>query len=337
MKIGLLGCKGTTLDLLNHLTMATNVQIDLVITLSEENATKNKVAFYRGNDIRKYCEQHAIQCHTTQSYHLNNEEDQAWIAAQHIDLLLVIGWERLLPDAVLNALGKFACGMHGSPYGLPRGRGRSPLNWSIITEHQQFITSLFRYDAGVDSGNIIGSMRFDINAYDTISSLHSKNRIVMQQLVATYVPLIASGEVQFTQQPNTKPTYYPKRTAEDGWIDWNETTEAIYNLVRAVAFPYPSAFTYLGKVKVVIDKAQPYDATLFADAAPGTVLDVSISLQQFAVKTGNGSLLITEFSGVSIAEIQPGVKLIGGNATQIKEAIVQRYSPGIADDEKEIT
>ena len=72
------------------------------------------------------------------------------------DLLCALGWGRLVPEAVLQMLGKFACGMHGSAFGLPRGRGRSPMNWSIITGHNRFITSLFRYTPGMDDGDILG-------------------------------------------------------------------------------------------------------------------------------------------------------------------------------------
>ena len=338
MHIALLGSKGTTLDLLYHLSKSGKVPIQTVITLGEEMATKNKVAFYRGKEIMAFCEEQQIDCHVTKGYTLRKEEDQALFEDLKIDLLLVIGWERLLPDSVLGTLGKFACGMHGSAYGLPKGRGRSPLNWSILTGHRKFITYLFRYDAGMDSGDVIGFRAFDINEFDTIGSLHMKNRIVMQQLVEAYVPLIAKDKMRFQPQAPFPTTFYPKRTRLDGQIDWRESTDDIYALIRAVSFPYPSAYSKTPDGReLVIDEGFPFDSALYDSyVKSGTILDISISLNQFVVKTGNGSLIITRCSGVPMDELSLGMVLESADARAMRADIVTRYGDDITDDQKEI-
>jgi methionyl-tRNA formyltransferase len=336
MRTALLGCKGTTLDLLLAAAPA-GIKIDQVITLPEDIAEKNKVAFYQGPALREYCKKNNIPCHTVNTYHLKDTADMAFFGSAGIDLLIVIGWERLVPAEILKKLGRFACGMHGSPYGLPRGKGRSPLNWSLITNQNKFITYLFRYDPGVDSGDIIGFRVFDINPFDTISTLHSKNRIAMQQLLVTYFPQIEANTVAFSPQPPETSTFYPKRGPEDSGIDWSMDTLSIYNHIRAVVPPYPPAFCFLNDQKVFITEAYPFDSGLFHDIrTPGTVADISVAENCFVVKTIDGSLIVKNFEGADIGKLSVGMTLRGVDQKQILENIRKSYSPELGEHEKEI-
>ena len=337
MKTVLLGCKGTTLDLLNDIVSQASVDIDRVITLPESIAKRNAVAFYRGAELESYCQEHEIPIHSVRSYNLMHAEDIRFFQEAYIDLLLVLGWERLIPDEVLGALGKFACGMHGSPFGLPRGRGRSPLNWSLIDGHSKFVTYLFRYNQAVDAGDVIGFKVFEINPFDTIASLHAKNRIAMHQLLRVYMPLIEADTVQLWPQPPGQPTYYPKRTPEDGSIDWNQTTDEIYNLVRALSPPYPPAFCHHGDTRVHVTEAYPFDTNLFDNSIePGTVVDVSIALAQFVVKTGDGSLLVSKHDPSRTCDLKVGDRMEGTDHASTLRQIASRYPEGIAEAEKEI-
>jgi len=315
MRLAILGSKGTTLDLLVGLARAKAWPISAVVTLNPESAARNNVAYYRGADIAAFCNAAGIPRHEVRSYGLTDPADVAFFAEARFDLLCVLGWERLVPDEILRTLGKFACGMHGSAFGLPRGRGRSPMNWSIITGQDRFITYLFRYTPGMDDGDIIGSRVFDINAHDTIETLHQKNRIAMLQVLAESLPKIATDDIVFTPQPGGEPSYYPKRTPEDGLIDWRASTRTIDRLIRAVAPPYPGAFAHLDGKRIGISAAQPFDAALFAaDIAAGTIVDVSVAGGTFVVKTVDGSLLVTQFDGVPVDALRPGARLAGAVA-----------------------
>jgi UDP-4-amino-4-deoxy-L-arabinose formyltransferase/UDP-glucuronic acid dehydrogenase (UDP-4-keto-hexauronic acid decarboxylating) len=312
LRIAILGSKGTTLDLIAGLHGTKAWPIGGVITLNAASAERNHVSFYRGAEIAAYCGEAGIPCYAARSYGLSDAADRAFFETERFDLLCVLGWERLIPEAALRTLGKFACGMHGSAFGLPRGRGRSPMNWSIITGQTRFVTSLFRYTPGMDDGDIIGSREFEINAHDTIETLHQKNRIAMLQVLTQCLPKIAAGEIVLTPQPEGAPTYYPKRIPEDGLIDWTASTRAIHRLIRAVAPPYPGAFARLDGRRLDILAAQPFDVGLFdSDVAAGTIVDVSVAAGRFAVKTIDGSLLVTEFAGVAVDELRVGLRLEG--------------------------
>lgn len=335
MKIALLGCKGTTLDLLHDIH--SEVPIDTVITLPKDIAAKNNVAFYRTEDIIKFCEKKNIPHQLAESYNLKSESDQNFFERSNFDLLLVIGWERLIPEMVLKTLNKFSCGMHGSAFGLPRGRGRSPMNWALITNQKFFTTYLFRYKPGIDDGDIIGFQSFEITQHDSIETLHLKNRIVMGNLVKEYFPLIAEGKEVYFPQPPENTTFYPKRKPGDGIIDWRKRTETIYNLIRAVSTPYPSAFSFLYDKKVVIHGAIPFDNLMYSSKIePGQVLNVSPASNFFIVKTLDGSLLINDFEGYDINDIEPGMKFSSGDQDEIMEDILTRYPDFVSEDQMEI-
>ncbi len=337
MKIALLGSKGTTLDLLHAVIAGRDFDIDLVVTLPEPIANRNRVAYYSGHELVEYCRAHGMPVHFVRSYDLKDRADVEFFREAAIDLLLVIGWERLLPAEVLLSLGRIACGMHGSSYGLPKGRGRSPLNWSILTEQNRFITYLFRYSPSVDDGSIIGFKVFDINPFDTIATLHLKNRIAMYHLLRTYVPLIAADKAVYWPQPPEQITFYPKRNPEDGLIDWTQRTLQVYNLIRAVAPPYPPAYCFHQGKTLYITEAYPFESTMFhSSIQPGTVVDISLSLGCFVVKTADGTLLVKKFEGVSVEEISVGDVLEGGSQAEILRQIAQRYHEGVTDEEKEI-
>ena len=334
LKLAILGSKGTTLDLVAGLVQAKAWPISAVVTLNAESAARNDVAFFRGSEIAAYCAAAGIACHAVRSYGLSDAADVALFAKERFDLLCVLGWERLIPEAILRTLGKFACGMHGSAFGLPRGRGRSPMNWSIITGQERFITYLFRYTPGMDDGDIIGSRVFEINAHDTIETLHQKNRIAMLQVLTESVTRIAAGAATFTPQPAGEPSYYPKRTPEDGLIDWRASSRVIDRLIRAVAPPYPGAFAYLDGRRIGISAAQPFDAGLFADEiAAGTIVDASIASGTFVVKTVDGSLLVTQFDGIAVADLRPGARLAGATAAT---DFTTRYGKDIPPSQWEI-
>jgi methionyl-tRNA formyltransferase len=210
------------------------------------------------------------------------------------DLLIVVGWNRLIPKKILKLFPLGAIGIHGSSELLPKGRGRSPINWSIIEGKKKFMTQLFFLDEGADAGNIIDFFEFNITEMDDCKTVYYKNAMTAVILLERHLFSILNNKVK-SQPQIGKPTFYPKRTPADGIIDWSKDCFVIYNLVRAVTHPYPGAFGHIGKNKVMIWRAHPFDFKIDdSNKAPGEVVEVFPD-KNFLVKTGNGLLLVTEY------------------------------------------
>jgi methionyl-tRNA formyltransferase len=251
----------------------------------------------------------ALPYSVVKQYSLNSPEDRNAMLALELDALLVMGWQRLIPAWFLERLSIGAFGMHGSSKPLPHGRGRSPMNWSLIQNKECFYTHLFRYRPGVDDGEIAAVQVFDITPFDTCLTLHYKNTLSMIGLLERSLPALLEGTAKLTPQPTEGATYYPKRAEEDGLIYWTDTTIEIYNLVRAVTRPFPGAFSFLdnqAEKKVRIWRAIPFDTRLdWPNAVPGQVVAV-FGEGAFVVRTGDSSLLVQESEGAPLTHSDVG-------------------------------
>ncbi|MEZ5320700.1 MAG: formyltransferase family protein [Microthrixaceae bacterium] len=295
-RLAVAGAKTTTLEMLQSLERL-GVRVDVLLTLRASQAAEAQVAGF--TDLVPYATDHGIEVHHPSTYALGTDEDRARIGALGLDCLLVIGWQRLIPAWLLESLRCGAYGMHGSAEPLPRGRGRSPMNWALAEGREGFLTHLFRYDAGVDSGAVVGRHRFDITVWDDCETLHFKNRMAMSRLLATHLPAILDGTVTpVPQRGDVEPTYLDKRTPEDGRILWTEhSMRSLYNHVRAQTRPFPGAFSHLrGRPeRTHFWRVQPFDTHLTdLDAYPGTVVE-SFYDGSFLVTTWDGSVLVRDF------------------------------------------
>ncbi len=309
-KIIFAGCKDTTYECMSSLIEA-GYPIELLITLKPYLAEKNKVSGYM--DLTKFAENNNIETYFCDSYSLKSDTDRTYLDNISMNLLLVIGWQRLIPEWILNKLDIGAFGMHGSSQALPFGRGRSPLNWSIIQNKDLFITNLFKYNPGVDDGDILATQIFDINPYDTGKSLHYKNTISMIKLLKDNLGNLIQNKIELRKQLSIIPSYYPKRTSEDGIIFWNRSTKEIYNLIRAVTKPFPGSFTFLEHSRIIIWKAFPFDTRLFDPyIKPGEILHV-FQNGDFIVKSGDGTLIVQDYEKLDNIEIQAGKCLNSAN------------------------
>ena len=299
-KLGIVGCKHTSKDLIEGL-LHYNFRIDYVITIDPEKGRQQQVAGYY--DLRPFLEERDIPYYVADKYSLKSEIDEAAIKGLNLDILLAMGWQRLVPEWFLNSLSVGAFGMHGSNKPLPHGRGRSPLNWSLIQNKEMFFTHLFQYKPGVDDGDIVGMQIFDITPFDTALTLHYKNLLSMIKLCERELPKLLKGELSTYPQKDVEPSFYPKRGAEDGVIFWEDATLDIYNLIRAVTYPFPGAFTFLEEggiqTKILIWEAVPFDTHIRWDSAqPGEICHV-FSDGSFIVKTGDTSLFVKKYEGFS--------------------------------------
>ncbi|WLR50587.1 formyltransferase family protein [Bacillus tianshenii] len=293
-KFVVIGCLEETVDTLNALIMY-GCKPDHIITLKQENVNINKVTNYV--DLTNWSKENNIPCSYVEYYDLKDVNDQETIRNINPDILMVIGWQRLIPESILECINIGTIGFHGSSNFLPWGRGRSPINWSILENKTRFILHMFFINPGIDDGDIIGMEAYDINQWDTCRSLYYKTSIAQAKLIRKFLPLLFQGKFPTFPQIG-EPFYYQKRTPEDGHINWKLEANSICRLVRAVTSPYPGAFCYYkeDKGKVMVWEAQPFTNDLFNSAKKGEVVFISYNEKEFVVKTLNGSLLITKYS-----------------------------------------
>ena len=173
------------------------------------------------------------------------------------DLILVIGWYFMIPDQMIQLAVKGTIGIHGSL--LPKYRGNAPFVWAMINGESETGISLFYFEKGVDEGDIIAQEKFPIVETDTILNILEKAKKASVKLLIDYLPRIADGTAPKIPQDHSQATIFPKRTPEDGLIDWNWDAKKIRNFIKAQTRPYPGAFTIINKKKIILWDADIID------------------------------------------------------------------------------
>lgn len=201
------------------------------------------------------------------------------------DCIFSFYYRKIVGEPILSIPRLGAFNLHGSL--LPKYRGRCPINWVLINGEKETGLTLHCMTRKADAGDIVGQTVIPIDAEDTARSLNEKMTAAVPAFLAPLIPAIASGNTQRIRQDESLATCFGGRRPEDGKIDWKKSAEAVRNLIRAVAKPYPGAFTYAAGRKIFIWQASTV-LSLSQAAAPGTIL----SVDPLHVACGDGVLSI---------------------------------------------
>jgi len=158
--------------------------------------------------------------------------------------------------------------MHGSL--LPKYRGRVPVNWAVLHGERQTGATLHRMVEKPDAGEIVAQRAIPILPDDTAKDVFDKVTLAAEICLDGVLPALLAGTAPRRPMDLTQGSYFGGRKAEDGRIDWARSAREIHNLVRAVAPPYPGAFSDTPKgllrvLRTICAKAGPANGTgLFA-------------------------------------------------------------------------
>ncbi len=173
------------------------------------------------------------------------------------DLLLSCYFRQLVKEEILAIPHIAAVNLHGSL--LPHYRGRCPVNWQLICGETQGGVTLHHMVRKADAGDIVAQQAVAIDERDTALTLFRKLEKAAEVLLKEYLPRLLAGTAPRIAQDHSQATYFGGRRPEDGRIDWSWSARRIYNLIRAVTWPYPGAFGFLGREKIMIWAAEPLD------------------------------------------------------------------------------
>lgn len=218
-----------------------------------------------------------------------NENAKQFIANNQVDLLLSVNYLFLIEKDLIQWPLVAAINFHGSL--LPKYRGRTPHVWAIINNEEFTGVTAHLIDEKCDSGDILFQKAIPIAYDDTGASILEKFTNIYPKLVDEVISKLTSGEVLYQKQDHPKATYYGKRVPADGLINWDWHKERIRNWVRALAYPYPGAFTFYDNKKIFIDEIQYDDGGYDNDMINGTIL----SINPVVVKTPNGAIRVIKF------------------------------------------
>lgn len=292
-KITLFGVKETTKIIADYLH-SLGIKIDLLISIDESVVVKNHIADYL--NLENTAKSIKADYYCVQDYSLK-QLDNRFFEDNEFDIGIVYGWQRLIPATILRKFKTGVFGFHASPDFLPKGRGRSPLNWAIIQGQSILYNHFFKYAEDADAGDIYSITKFTITPYDTILTILYKSLLTAKKEIIRLLKDVESQTLTLVPQRGES-SFFPKRTPEDGLIYFHtDSTKNIVNLIRGVTAPFPGAFCYTeqGK-KIIVWEAWPFDALIdFSEYQPGEVIDNIYNMP--IIKTIDGCIILRQYEG----------------------------------------
>ena len=202
------------------------------------------------------------------------------------EMIVVAAYGKILPPYIIDN-PKYGCvNAHASI--LPKYRGAAPIQRAIMEgERETGVTAMYM-DEGLDTGDIILSVRVTIEDDDDFESVHDKLAEAGAEAISKTVAMAKGGSVPRTKQNGDESTYAAKIEKEDRIIDFNESAKRVRDRIRGLN-PFPRAFTYLPDGSALQITSSSFAAD--AKGAPGEV--TSVGKDGFCVKCGDGCILVT--------------------------------------------
>jgi methionyl-tRNA formyltransferase len=310
---------GTPLFAIPSLQALMDSQHQVLAVYTKADSPSGRGLKLTNSPIKQYVLDHYSDIPILQPVNLKDADTQRELSNFLADIMVVIAYGLILPKEVLS-LFKYGCiNVHASL--LPRWRGAAPIQRAILAGDKETGVTIMQMDEGLDTGDMLGSKTYQLNAKDTFKSVHDELSALGAQALLEILDKLETNEVQGQLQNNSLSTYASKINKEEAQINWHTPAIQIDRQIRAFN-SWPIAYSYLFNQLLKIWQAEIISTTIAPDL-PGRVLEISEKGMDIATLQGIIRLLTIQMPGgkpVSIANflcgregsrIIPGKTLLG--------------------------
>ena len=220
---------------------------------------------------------------------LKTVEAQQELAAIAPDLLVVVAYGLILPQAVLE-LPKLGCiNVHASL--LPRWRGAAPIERALLAGDAVSGVTIMKMDAGLDTGDMLYKQQVAVDPEDDRISLTDKiceaGKLALLHTLSHFPELSSQAQ----RQTDSLSTYADKLEKSESLLRWQEPAEKLHRIIRAGLGRAP-AFSFINGARLQLLEASV--AQTKSQKTPGTILE--ISRQGMLIACGEACLLVTRIA-----------------------------------------
>ena len=223
--------------------LAQGVEIPLLFTHADDPGENRWFG-----SVQQLAEAHGVRVETP-----DDPNTPEWIAAgaaANPDFVFSFYYRHMLGKGWLDVPRLGALNMHGSL--LPKYRGRAPVHWAILNGERATGASLHYMVEKPDAGALVDQQSVPILENDTALEVSVKVAAAAEQVLRRSLPALAAGKAQAKPLELGSGSYFGRRRPEDGRIDWRRAARTVHDLVRAVAPPFPGAFTEVNGCRLAI-------------------------------------------------------------------------------------
>ncbi|HNX71341.1 methionyl-tRNA formyltransferase [Rivihabitans pingtungensis] len=254
---------------------------DIALVLTQPDRPAGRGMKLKASPVKTLALAHGLP--VSQPLTLKTAEAQAEIAAVGAEVMVVAAYGLILPKAVLEMPTRGCLNIHASL--LPRWRGAAPIHRAIEAGDAETGVTIMQMDVGLDTGDMLLTVREPIHADDSTGSLH--DRLAAQGAQAMVAALAQLDALSPQPQPAEGVTYAEKIGKAEAQLDWSLPAEVLHRKIRAFN-PFPGASTLAGGEALKIWQAQLADGA----GAPGEVL--AADADGVRIACGSGALLATQ-------------------------------------------
>ena len=221
--------------------------VDIALVVTHEDSPTENLWF---ESVASLCQAEGIPCITPGD--ACAPELLAQVQAAKPDMLFSFYYRHMLPASILEVAPAY--NMHGSL--LPQFRGRAHVNWAVLHGATETGATLHEMTVKPDAGAIVAQTAVPILPDDTAFEVFGKVTVAAEQTLWGVLPALLDGTAPRHLNDLRQGAYFGGRKPEDGRIDWKLPAQQVYNLHRAVAPPYPGAFTEVNNIIYTIEQAR---------------------------------------------------------------------------------
>lgn len=291
MKYFFLAFGKMSLRALNDL-ISMNLKPEFVMTHNSYLYEENKETFY--DRIQEICVNNSVKCIRTDK--ISSYADEI----SKTNLGVSVGFMEIIKPEIFNLPEFGILNLHCGE--LPFYKGRAPISRTIMDGNQSLFITLHKIDSGVDSGPILTEKEIIIEDDDDVNSLYYKCSIHSAVLIRDGIELLISGKDNLfkVQENNEKFSPQQKISEKERLIDWNTDIRKIYNKIRALSNPYPSAYTFCDSKKYYFNRAKSVNSNAVSKDY-GTITDVNNDF--ILINCKGGFLMVYDIKDESFAEV----------------------------------
>ena len=258
------GFAGTPAFAQQALQAILNAGFDVVVALTQPDRPSGRGMQLTPSPVKQLALAHQIP--VEQPVSLRNDEAQAMLRAYQLDVLIVVAYGLILPQAVLDMPRCGCLNIHASL--LPRWRGAAPIHRAIEAGDTETGVCIMQMDAGLDTGGVVDEARLAIEASDTTALLHDRLAALGAQRIVVVLKKLAAGQTLAAQvQPEDGVVYAHKLEKVESLLDVSTTATQLDRKIRAYN-PFPGAVLHAAGKPIKIWQASVVDG----QGVPGTVL-----------------------------------------------------------------
>lgn len=271
-----------------HLQALLNSEHRVIAVYTQPDKPAGRGKKLQASPVKQLAEAHGIPVFQPKS--LRTAETQAELATLNADVMVVVAYGLILPQAVLDVPRLGCLNVHGSI--LPRWRGAAPIQRAIWAGDRESGVTIMQMNAGLDTGDMLHKVSTPISPLETSASLYAKLAELAPPALLEVLDNLESGKYAPEKQDESLANYAEKLSKDEAKLDWQLSAAQLERNIRAFN-PAPVAYLNLN-VNGTEERLKVYQAEVLPHQAKpaGTVLAVEKNGIQIA--TADGVLNLTQ-------------------------------------------